>query len=37
MRTNQIRYKGTKKIRRNLKRTRSGLIVHVQLKPNGRK
>lgn len=37
MRTNQIQYKGTKKIHKNLKRTRSGLVVHVQLKPNGRK
>lgn len=33
----QIQYKGAKKIHRNLKRTRSGLVVHVQLKPNGRK
>ena len=33
----QIQYKGTKKVRRNLKQTRSGLITHVQLKPNGRK
>lgn len=37
MRTNQIRYKGTKKIHRNLKRTRSERVIHVQLKPNGRK
>ena len=36
MRT-KIQYKGAKQIRRNLKRTRSGLVVHVQLKPNGRK
>lgn len=33
----QIQYKGTKKVRRNLKRTRSGLITHVQLKLYGRK
>lgn len=33
----QIQYNGTKKIHRNLKRTRSGLVVHVQLKLNGRK
>lgn len=37
MRTNQIQYKGTKKIHKSLKRTRSGLVVHVQLKPNGQK
>lgn len=37
MQTNQIRYNGTKKIHKNLKRTRSGLVVHVQLKLNGRK
>lgn len=35
MRTNQIRYKGTKKVRRNLKRTHLGLITHVQLKLRG--
>lgn len=29
MRT-RIQYKGTKKIRRNLKRTRLGLITHIQ-------
>ena len=37
MRNNQIRYASTKKIHKNLKRTRSGLVVHVQLKLNGRK
>ena len=37
MRTNQIRYNGTKKIHRSLKRTPSGLVIHVQLKLNGRK
>lgn len=37
MRTNQIQYKGTKKIHRSLKQRPSGLVVHVQLKLNGRK
>ena len=37
MRTNQIRYKGTKKIHRNLKRKPLGLIAHVQIKLNARK
>ena len=37
MRTNQIRYNGTKKIHKSLKRTRTGLVVHVQLKLNERK
>ena len=37
MQTNQIRYNGTKKIHKSIKRTRSGIITHVQLKPNGRK
>lgn len=33
----QIQYKDTKKVRRSIKRTRSGIITHVQLKLNGRK
>ena len=33
----QIQYKGAKRIRRSIKRTRSGLITHVQLKLRGRK
>ena len=33
----QIRYNGTKKIHKSLKRTRAGLAVHVQLKLNKRK
>lgn len=31
----QIQYKGTKKVRRTIERTRSGLVTHVQLKLHG--
>ncbi len=31
----QIQYKGTKKVHRSIKRTRSGLITHVKLKLRG--
>jgi len=36
MRT-QIQYKGAKRVRRTIKRTRLGLVTHVQLKLYGRK